>query len=137
MHSLFLTYSMKLYALTTVHLWSSSCSHTWDAFQLAHASFRLYCVRNSHVLPDNSQKVGGKLGPRLLGDAPKINIALSEREMGEDDDGLSEPLPAIKIFDDDVNMRFLVCGVPCILVSWKSHFFLVNFSCFVYLFVSI
>jgi hypothetical protein len=34
----------------------SSCSHTGDAFQLARASFRLYCVRNNYV-----QSV--KLGP--------------------------------------------------------------------------
>lgn len=93
----------------------SSCSHTWDAFQLAHASFRLYCVRNNHVSPDNSQKAGGKLGPRLLGDAPKINIAPPEREMDEEEEDPSEPLPAIKIYDEDVDMRFLVCGVPCIL----------------------
>lgn len=111
---------MNLYGLVTCHLWSSSCSHTWDAFQLAHASFRLYCVRNNHVSPDNNQKVSGKLGLRLLGDAPKINIAPPERDMGEDEEDPSEPLPAIKIFDEDVNMRFLVCGVPCILVSLKS-----------------
>ena len=93
----------------------SSCSHTWDAFQLAHASFRLYCVRNNHVFPDN-QKVGGKIGPRLLGDAPKINIAPPERDMTEEE-GPAEPLPAIKIYDEDVDMRFLVCGLPSILVS--------------------
>jgi len=33
----------------------SSCIHTWDAFQLAHASFRLYYVRNNYV---QSVKVG-------------------------------------------------------------------------------
>lgn len=93
----------------------SSCSHTWDAFQLAHASYRLYCVRNNQVLPDNCQKVGGKLGPRLLGDAPKINVTALERDMGEEEEGPSEPLPAIKIYDDEVDMRFLICGVPCLL----------------------
>ncbi|MCD9645402.1 hypothetical protein HAX54_034280 [Datura stramonium] len=49
---------------------SSTC-HVWDAFQLAHASFRLYCVQNNLVLPEMSQKAGGDLGPHLLGDPPK------------------------------------------------------------------
>ncbi|OVA13018.1 ARID/BRIGHT DNA-binding domain [Macleaya cordata] len=102
----------------------SSCSHTWDAFQLAHASFRLYCVRNNHVLPANSQKNSGKLGPRLLGDPPKITIAPLDNGAGEEEDeeegegegeDPSGSLPAIKIYDDDVSMRFLVCGVPCTL----------------------
>jgi len=85
----------------------SSCSHTWDAFQLAHASFRLYCVRNNYV-----QSV--KLGPRLRGDAPKINIIPAENDVDEEE-GCSEAFLAIKIYDEDVNMKFLVCGVPCTL----------------------
>jgi len=85
----------------------SSCSHTWDAFQLAHASFRLYCVRNNYV-----QSV--KLGPRLLGDAPKINIIPAENDVDKEE-GCSEAFLAIKIYDEDVNMKFLVCGVPCTL----------------------
>ncbi|XP_058108703.1 AT-rich interactive domain-containing protein 4 [Magnolia sinica] len=92
----------------------SSCSHTWDAFQLAHASFRLYCVRNNHVSPSNCQKVSGKLGPRLLGEPPKINIVPPENEVEEEEEG-SPNAPAIKIYDDDVSMRFLVCGEPCTL----------------------
>ncbi|CAO2211118.1 unnamed protein product [Urochloa humidicola] len=92
-------------ALTSVI--QSSCSHTWDAFQLAHASFRLYCVRNKYV-----QSV--KLGPRLLGDAPKINTIPGENEADEEE-GCSEAFLAIKIYDEDVNMKFLVCGVPCTL----------------------
>ncbi|CAO2188431.1 unnamed protein product [Urochloa humidicola] len=90
-------------ALTSVI--QSSCSHTWDAFQLAHASFRLYCVRNKYV-----QSV--KLGPRLLGDAPKISTIPAENEVDEEE-GCSEAFLAIKIYDEDVNMKFLVCGVPC------------------------
>ncbi|KAJ6825483.1 AT-rich interactive domain-containing protein 4 [Iris pallida] len=92
----------------------SSCSHMWDAFQLAHASFSLYCVRNNYVLPDNSQNVTGMLGPQLLGAPAKIKIDPPEVNM-EEDEGLSEPLPAIKLYDEDVNMRFLVCGLPCTL----------------------
>lgn len=92
----------------------SSCSHTWDAFQLAHASFRLYCVRNNIVMPSNSQKGSSKLGPHLLGDPPKIDIALSEMDV-QGEENSPENLPAIKIYDDDVTMRFLVCGVPCTL----------------------
>lgn len=85
----------------------SSCSHIWDAFQLARASFRLYCVRNNHVR-------SVELGPHLLGDAPKINIAPPDNGMA-DGEGSSEAFSAIKIHDKDVNMKFLICGVPCTL----------------------
>nr|AWT58109.1 AT-rich interactive domain protein [Aeluropus littoralis] len=89
-----------------------SLSHTWDSFQLAHASFRLYCVRNNHV-----QSV--KLGPRLLGDAPKINICPPENEMAEEE-GSSEVFPSVKIYDEEINMKFLLCGVPCTLDACLS-----------------
>lgn len=91
----------------------SSVSHTWDAFQLAHASFRLHCVRNNHV-----QSV--KLGPRLLGDAPKINISAPETET-VDEEGSSEVTPAIKIYDEEINIKLLLCGVPCALVSFYIY----------------
>ncbi|KAL8458781.1 hypothetical protein ACS0TY_036331 [Phlomoides rotata] len=92
---------------------SSSC-HAWDAFQLADASFRLHCFRNDFVLPG-----GGTiddelehLGPDLLGEPPKISVDAPEVEdAGDDEESSSGSLPAIKIYDDDVNMRFLVCGV--------------------------
>ncbi|KAL2243157.1 AT-rich interactive domain-containing protein 4 [Sesamum indicum] len=88
---------------------SSSC-HTWDAFQLANASFRLHCLRNNVVLPDG-KKVNDESGPNLLGESPKINIDIPEMEdPGDDEESSSGSLPAIKIYDDDVNMRFLVCG---------------------------
>ncbi|KAA8541586.1 hypothetical protein F0562_022738 [Nyssa sinensis] len=94
----------------------SSSSHTWDAFQLAHASFRLYCAQNNLILPANSQKVNGKLGPRLLGDPPKFNIVPPEIfAAADDEESSSDTLPAIKIYDDEVSMRFLVCGVTCTL----------------------
>ncbi|XP_060172961.1 AT-rich interactive domain-containing protein 4 [Lycium barbarum] len=93
---------------------SSSC-HVWDAFQLAHASFRLYCVRNNLVLPEMSQQASGKLGPHLLGDPPKIDVPSPEAGPEDDEESNSDALPAIKIYDDDVNMRFLVCGLPCSL----------------------
>ncbi|KAL4584467.1 hypothetical protein LXL04_009069 [Taraxacum kok-saghyz] len=87
----------------------SSSSHTWDAFHLAHSSFRLYCVRNNLV--GQTEKVNTKLGPCLLGDPPKINVPPPEAAGGEDDEEkYPEDLPAIKIYDDDVTIRFLVCG---------------------------
>ncbi|KAM7480654.1 hypothetical protein LguiA_028867 [Lonicera macranthoides] len=93
-----------------------SSSHTWDAFQLAHASFRLYCVRNNLVLPDNNLTHNDEIGPHILGDPPKIDVPQPEVG-GEDDEEEGSPgsLPAINIYDDDVNMRFLVCGVACTL----------------------
>ncbi|XVF88961.1 hypothetical protein PTKIN_Ptkin19aG0093400 [Pterospermum kingtungense] len=92
----------------------SSCSHTWDAFQLAHASFRLYCVRNNNIVSSNSQKQSVKPGPCLLGEPPKIDVSQPEVDMQEEE-GCPENLPSIKIYDDDVTMRFLVCGSPCVL----------------------
>ncbi|XP_031105564.1 AT-rich interactive domain-containing protein 4-like [Ipomoea triloba] len=98
---------------------SSSC-HTWDAFQLAHASYMLYCA-----LPDNSQTVSGKVVPHILGDPPKIDVPLPELVGEDEEEGSSEALPAIKIYDDDVTMRFLVCGMPrsldtCLLESLED-----------------
>ncbi|KAM4099613.1 hypothetical protein ACB094_05G005000 [Castanea mollissima] len=95
----------------------SSSTHTWDAFQLARASFRLYCVRNSQVLPTNSHKVNDELGPCLLGDRLKINVDPPEVDAEEDDESSLGTLPAIRIHDDDVSLRFLVCGVPSSLDS--------------------
>ncbi|KAL4285271.1 hypothetical protein GQ457_16G001950 [Hibiscus cannabinus] len=94
----------------------SSCSHTWDAFQLAHASFRLYCLQNESVASFNSQKQSVEPGPCLLGEPPKIDIPQLEVDMQEEESS-PENLPAIKIYDDDVTMRFLVCGSPH---SWDS-----------------
>uniref|UniRef100_A0A0D9XE15 ARID domain-containing protein n=1 Tax=Leersia perrieri TaxID=77586 RepID=A0A0D9XE15_9ORYZ len=113
----FSSYTASHFRHALMSVVQSSVSHTWDAFQLAHASFRLYCVRNNHV-----QSV--KLGPRLLGDAPKINITPPEIEMA-DEEGSSEVFPAIKIYDDDINMKFLLCGVPstpdpCLLGSLED-----------------
>ncbi|CAO2824656.1 unnamed protein product [Amaranthus hypochondriacus] len=101
---------------------SSPC-HTWDAFQLADASFRLYCIRNNAVVPRNSQKIVGKLGPSLLGEAPIIEVALPEVDVGEDEDdededGSGSNLSAVKIHDDDVSTRFLICGVACSLDAY-------------------
>ncbi|XVE53795.1 hypothetical protein DITRI_Ditri03aG0030800 [Diplodiscus trichospermus] len=92
----------------------SSCSHTWDAFQLAHASFRLYCVRNNNIVSSNSQKQSAKPEPLLLGEPPKIDVTQPEIDVQEEE-GSPENLPAIKIYDDDVTMMFLVCGSPCVL----------------------
>ncbi|TXG61715.1 hypothetical protein EZV62_013078 [Acer yangbiense] len=102
----------------------SSCSHTWDAFQLADASFRLYCIQNNNFMPSNSQEVTSKPGPHLLGDPPKIDITLPEVDVQEEENS-PENLPSIKIYDEDVSMRFLVCGVPrtldaCLLGSLED-----------------
>lgn len=95
---------------------SSSC-HTWDAFQLAHASFRLYCIRNNLALPRDSQNSGGKLGPSLLGEPPTIDVALPEVD-GDEEDGSGNSLSAVKIHDDDVNVKLLICGVACSLDAY-------------------
>lgn len=88
---------------------SSSC-HTWDAFQLAFASFRLYCVRNNLVFPANGSRNNYDLGPQLLGEPPKVNVPPSERSAVEDEENPNDSMPSIKIYDSDVTMKFLVCG---------------------------
>ncbi|XP_047962528.1 AT-rich interactive domain-containing protein 4-like [Salvia hispanica] len=94
--------------LSVIH--SSSC-HTWDAFQLADASFRLYCLRNNCVLP-HGMEVDDELGPNLFGEPPRITVDVPMIEdAAEDEESTSGSLPEIKIYDDDVKMRFLVCGV--------------------------
>lgn len=113
-------FDFKCYNLDPMHFYfiyrSSSC-HTWDAFQLADASFRLYCLRNNCVLPDG-ERVDEELGPNLFGEPPRITVDIPEIEdAGEDEESTSGSLPAIKIYDDDVSMRFLVCGVASSLVT--------------------
>lgn len=66
----------------------------------------------------NGQKVSVKLGPCLLGVAPKIYISALEAdkletEEEEEEKDSSETSPAIKIYEEDVDVRFLICGLPC------------------------
>ena len=70
------------------------------------------------MLPRNSQKSGGKLGPSLLGEAPIIEVGLPEVDDGEEEDDFESNLSSVKIHDDDVSVRFLICGVACSLVSF-------------------
>ncbi|KAL5583381.1 hypothetical protein UlMin_015823 [Ulmus minor] len=93
----------------------SSSTHTWDAFQLAYASFRIYCVQNFHVLYPKGHKSSEELEPCLIGERLKISVDTPEVDVEEDEDGSADSLPAIKIHDDDVILRFLVCGKPCTL----------------------
>nr|XP_043617569.1 AT-rich interactive domain-containing protein 4 [Erigeron canadensis] len=106
----FLCYAACQFRHALFSVIQSSSSHTWDAFQLAHSSYRLYCVRNNLVL---AEKDNSKLGPYLLGNPPKINVPPPEADGEDDEEKYPEDLPAIKIYDDDVNVRFLVCGSAC------------------------
>ncbi|CAL9247921.1 unnamed protein product [Arabidopsis halleri] len=93
----------------------SSCSDTWDVFHVAEASFRLYCTSDNAVLPSNSnRKMNYEMGPCLLGEPPKIDVVSPEADELEEENSL-ESLPSIKIYDEDVTVRFLLCGPPCTL----------------------
>ncbi|KAI4355366.1 hypothetical protein L6164_004147 [Bauhinia variegata] len=87
----------------------SSSTHTWDAFHLARASFQLYCVRNNHALPAESHDASNEMGPHLLGNCLKVNVEPPEI-CADDEESSLDSLPAIKIHDDEVSLRFLVCG---------------------------
>uniref|UniRef100_A0A0E0EKT5 Uncharacterized protein n=1 Tax=Oryza meridionalis TaxID=40149 RepID=A0A0E0EKT5_9ORYZ len=76
---------------------------------VAYATFQLYCVRNNEV-----QRL--MLGPHLLGDAPRIYITPPGNEMAEEED-TSEYFPDIKIYDENVNLKLLICGAHCTLDS--------------------
>lgn len=98
-------------------IYFSSSTHTWDAFHLALASFELYCVQNNQVLPFESHDASSDIGPHLIGNCLKINV--DPPEVCEDDEESSSgSLPAIKIHDDEVNLRFLICGAPSSVVSF-------------------
>lgn len=103
----------------------SSSTHTWDAFQLARAAFRLYCVGSNYdltvIADDNMMR---DLEPQLIGEPLKIDVEPPEVEVGEgeDEDGSLEALPAISIHDNNVTMRFLICGLPCTPVSSSQAF---------------
>uniref|UniRef100_A0A0E0AW48 Uncharacterized protein n=1 Tax=Oryza glumipatula TaxID=40148 RepID=A0A0E0AW48_9ORYZ len=108
-------YSLSSYAAShfrhsLLSVVQSSCSHAWDAFQLAYASFEQYCVRNNDV-----QRL--MLGPHLLGDAPRIYITPPGNKMTEEED-TSEYFPDIKIYDEDVHLKLLICGAHCTPFRW-------------------
>lgn len=58
------------------------------------------------------------LGLDLLGIPPEIDVSYPEEDIAEERDDLSS-LPAVKIHDEDVSLRFLICGVRSSVVSWK------------------
>ncbi|OIW04542.1 hypothetical protein TanjilG_13924 [Lupinus angustifolius] len=90
----------------------SSSTHTWDAFHLALASFELYCSQNNQVLPGDSHDTNCEMGPHLLGNHLQINVDPPEMGEEDDDENSSGSLADITIHDDEVNLRFLICGAP-------------------------
>ncbi|GAB2222187.1 hypothetical protein Drorol1_Dr00013391 [Drosera rotundifolia] len=106
-------YAASHFRLALFSAIQSSPCHTWDAFQLAQASFRLYCIRNNFVLPARCLKAGDTMGPCLLGESPIIDVALPEADAENNEDNSDENLSAINIHEDAMVVRILVCGSPC------------------------
>jgi len=96
----------------------SSRAHVWDAFQLAHASTSFYCLQKRSVSFDDKTIANSDLGLDLLGIPPKIDVSYPVEDIAEEKDDVSS-LPAVKIHDEDVSLRFLICGVRSSMVSWK------------------
>uniref|UniRef100_A0A7N0UY56 ARID domain-containing protein n=1 Tax=Kalanchoe fedtschenkoi TaxID=63787 RepID=A0A7N0UY56_KALFE len=118
----FSSYAACHFRQSLFYVLQSSCSHSWDAFQLAHASYRLYYVRNNLTM--NDHEAGVRMGPSLIGDPPKVDVFQPEID-AEDEESNSETLPAISIYDEDVIVRFLLCGLPstldaCLLESLED-----------------
>ncbi|KAK4785482.1 hypothetical protein SAY86_002171 [Trapa natans] len=86
-------YEMTHFCQALFSVMQSSCSHTWDAFQFAHASFRLYCLKNEKAYMESS-------GPRLLGDPPKIDIVQPDTGAPDEEESV-EGISSVKIYDDD------------------------------------
>lgn len=101
-------------------------------FHVAEASFRLYCTSDNAVLPSNSnRKMNYEMGPCLLGEPPKIDVVSPEADELEEENSL-ESLPSIKIYDEDVTVRFLLCGPPCTVVGvvdLLAHFMILACLC--------
>ncbi|URE03609.1 ARID/BRIGHT DNA binding domain [Musa troglodytarum] len=106
--SAFSSYAASHFRQGLLSVVQSSCSHTWDAFQLAHASYRLYCTWNNQFVPDSNQKLSSKLGSHLLGDSPKINIPIPEKDLGES--AAPSPLQEGTFSRGFVTMR---CDITC------------------------
>uniref|UniRef100_A0A803MA39 ABC transporter domain-containing protein n=1 Tax=Chenopodium quinoa TaxID=63459 RepID=A0A803MA39_CHEQI len=49
---------------------------------------------------------------------PIVEVALTEANDGDEEDGSGSNLSAVKIHDDEVSVRFLVCGVACSLDAY-------------------
>ncbi|KAJ4801791.1 AT-rich interactive domain-containing protein 4 [Rhynchospora pubera] len=114
----FSSYSASHFREALLSCVQSSLSHTWDAFQLANASFRLYCTKSNRTSREtDGQRVHIRLGPRLLGVAPKIPISTPETSKAEaeeeEEQDSSETSPVIKIYEEDVDIRLLICGLQC------------------------
>jgi len=59
------------------------------------------------------------MGPHLLGEFLKINVDPPQMDEEDDDEESSSgSLPSIQIHDDEVNLRFLICGAPSTVVSF-------------------
>eukprot|EP01018_Ginkgo_biloba_P027848 Gb_40034 [translate_table: standard] len=95
-------------------VFQSSGGQTWDAFQFAWASLRICCAQNKYVMPTNGRQMTGTVGPVLLGDPPKMVYLQVPKESSEGG-GSPGGVSTVKIFDEETDMRFLVCGMPCTL----------------------
>ena len=85
----------------------------------------MYCLGNNFVLPSSSHKeVSEDLGPHLLGERLKINVEPLEKDVADDEESSSEGI-SVSVLDNDVEMRFLVCGEPGSLVSKNKHLLLI------------
>lgn len=115
-NSTFSCYAAAHFRNALLSVVQSSSTHTWDAFQLARAAFRLYCMGSNYGLPGIADdSIMSDLEPQLVGEPLKINVEPPQVDAGEgeDEDGSLETLPAISIHDNNVTVRFLICGVPC------------------------
>lgn len=109
----FTTYAACHFRQALFSVLKCTSGHAWDAFQFAHASFRLYCSKNK-CMPASCLQVDRKFFPCFIGDAPKIHVNPVEKSIYVGESSASS-LPNIKIHDEYVNVKFLVCGMPCIL----------------------
>eukprot|EP00249_Psilotum_nudum_P022396 c28503_g1_i1 orf=565-3126(+) len=90
----------------------SSAIEIWSAFQLANASFKLHCGQLKIQGAAQGQQRDSSTGPAILGEPPSNLIEPPKAVDSEEEDSSPTSSPAIKIYDNETELPFLVCTEP-------------------------
>ncbi|KAJ7552209.1 hypothetical protein O6H91_06G046200 [Diphasiastrum complanatum] len=85
----------------------------WEAFQLAKASFQMHCSQLRFVGATNGQQHFNPVQPIILGDLQELSDPPLKIDSGSEEGSPSSGYPIIQIFDDEVQLRLLVCAEAC------------------------
>lgn len=91
---------------------TSSATEAKDAFQIANASFQIHCGQTKTASVNGHEKASNVF-PVLLAPAdPKASDEDSSTSADEEDEKQTIPADSapVQIYDDDINIRLLVCS---------------------------